>query len=279
MAKRFRDFSAGIAEATQAGAAQADNDQQELQRQLVSPTEPGAVRQHVALDRILPRAHGDLRLLRIAHVCELAISMDAVGLIQPLAVDQHLRLLAGGHRLAALQLLATNPAERRERAQQLAPEGRLSPEAEELLPQVIALPLRREPVPVRVFESLDALTDPATAKAIESAENEKRRGFTPRERLHLQKQLESLGYQFDLGLGRPAAGARSGVRAMATILGCTQRGIRKMLAQQTQPLQARPARDLPLVLRALQRLDLTSLDQVQAALQQRRQALLDTQSQ
>ncbi|NJN49604.1 MAG: ParB N-terminal domain-containing protein [Alkalinema sp. RL_2_19] len=62
------------------------------------------------LDQIIPR-DTDTRPLNQAHVESLAESIAAVGLIQPLAVDNRGRLLAGGHRRAAIgQLQSVNPA-------------------------------------------------------------------------------------------------------------------------------------------------------------------------
>ncbi len=54
----------------------------------------------------LPGATG----LNALHVLNLAESIAALGLLEPIVVDQHLRLLAGAHRLAAIQLLmVANP--------------------------------------------------------------------------------------------------------------------------------------------------------------------------
>ena len=53
------------------------------------------------LDAIKPR-DADTRPLNPAHVEALAESIVALGLIEPLAVDKQGRLLAGGHRLAAI---------------------------------------------------------------------------------------------------------------------------------------------------------------------------------
>jgi len=53
------------------------------------------------LEAIKPR-DADTRPLNPAHVEALAESIAALGLIDPLAVDKQGRLLAGGHRLAAI---------------------------------------------------------------------------------------------------------------------------------------------------------------------------------
>jgi len=56
------------------------------------------------LDAIKPRSQ-DTRPLNEAHVESLAESIAVLGLIEPLVTDQSGRLLAGGHRLAAIALL------------------------------------------------------------------------------------------------------------------------------------------------------------------------------
>ena len=50
----------------------------------------------------------DTRSLNESHVFKLAESIAVVGLIEPLAIDAKGRLLAGSHRLAAIQWLKAN---------------------------------------------------------------------------------------------------------------------------------------------------------------------------
>ena len=57
------------------------------------------------LDSVTDRVEGDSRPLNPAHVEELSDSIAVVGLIAPIAVDSQGRLLAGGHRRAAIVLL------------------------------------------------------------------------------------------------------------------------------------------------------------------------------
>lgn len=59
---------------------------------------------NLPLSQIYPRAE-DNRPLRDAHVKDLAESIGALELIEPLVVDTKGVLLAGGYRLAAIQLL------------------------------------------------------------------------------------------------------------------------------------------------------------------------------
>src|SRR5918999_6037765 len=65
------------------------------------------------LSAICSRPGGDTRPLNVGHVIELAESIAAVGLVEPLAVDNGGRLLAGARRLAALNLLAESEPDAR----------------------------------------------------------------------------------------------------------------------------------------------------------------------
>lgn len=66
----------------------------------------------VTLSEIKPRVATATRPLAAAHVVELAESIAALDLLEPLVVDRHYRLLAGAHRLAALTLLEAHAEER-----------------------------------------------------------------------------------------------------------------------------------------------------------------------
>lgn len=57
----------------------------------------------------------DTRPLNAPHVVELAESIAILGLLEPLVIDRRGNLLAGAHRLAALQLLITSSDEAREK--------------------------------------------------------------------------------------------------------------------------------------------------------------------
>ncbi len=153
------------------------------------------------LDQITDRPGGDTRQLNQSHVEALAESIAAVGLIQPIAVDNQGRLLAGGHRRAAIaQLQTTNPPA----FAQWFSAG----------------------VPVHRFD-FDATQDEARALAIEASENEKRRDYTPEEVRGLADRLRDAGYQ-DLK-GRPKQGQKSVVLALSTIIGKSDDTVRRYL--------------------------------------------------
>ena len=158
------------------------------------------------LEHIKDRPHGDTRSLNEDHVKELAESIGAVGLIQPLAVDSEGHLLAGGHRRAALLLLRQ---ERSQRFEELFPTG----------------------VPVRVFDfSAEAEADQAIA--IEAAENEKRLDYTPAEVRDLADRLIEAGYREIEG--RPKKGQKALTPALMTIVGKSRRTVQRYLKSDTE---------------------------------------------
>jgi hypothetical protein len=69
--------------------------------------------QLIAIDAILLRREEDSRPLLAKHVLEVAESIAVLGLIEPLVIDTNGYLLAGGHRLAAIQLLARDDDQER----------------------------------------------------------------------------------------------------------------------------------------------------------------------
>jgi len=153
------------------------------------------------LDAIKPR-DADTRPLNPAHVEALAESIVALGLIEPLAVDKQGRLLAGGHRLAAIVQLKEADLET---FNQHFGAG----------------------VPVRVME-FDAEAEPSRALEIEIAENEQRRDYTPSEVRAIADRLRQAGYKD--GKGRPKAGERALAPALQTIIGKSRRTVMSYLA-------------------------------------------------
>ncbi|MBW4474783.1 MAG: ParB/RepB/Spo0J family partition protein [Stenomitos rutilans HA7619-LM2] len=160
----------------------------------------------VPLEAIKPR-DADTRPLNPAHVAALAESIAALGLIEPLAVDKQGRLLAGGHRLAAiLQLKETDL---------------------KTFKQHFATG-----VPVRVME-FDATAEPSRALEIEIAENEQRRDYTPSEVRAIAERLRQAGYKD--GKGRPKAGEKALAPALQTIIGKSRRTVMSYLAGEEPP--------------------------------------------
>ena len=182
----------------------------------------GARESRLPLQEIEGRFNDATRALVPAHVVDLAESISALGLIEPLALDRERRLLAGGHRFLALRLLALEPGARAERVQHF-----LGTVAAGLLERLEALPVLVDPVPVHLLP-FDSKTDPATALAVEIAENEKRRDYTRAEVEGLAESMRRAGFR-DAG-GRPKKGERALVPALAVVLGKSEKTVRRMLA-------------------------------------------------
>lgn len=192
-------------------------------------------RQQVELERIQARSGKDIRPTNPLHVVDLAESIVAVGLIEPLVVDRELRLLAGGHRLAALRLLAQPAGERAAALHALAtgfasergtpiPTTRLG----DLQARAAGLPVLAGPALVRVIGDLDAMADRERAFQVEVAENEKRRDYTAGEIRSVAERLKRSGrYQLS---GRPGQGRKAMLPELAAIFGKSQRQIYRALA-------------------------------------------------
>lgn len=158
------------------------------------------------LDEIHDRPHGSTRGLSDDHVAELVESIAAVGLIQPLAVDRVGHLLAGGHRRAALL------------------------ELREQEPVTFEKKFPGGNIPVRIF-NFNAAEDEAQSLAIEAAENEKRRDYTPAEVRELADRLVDAGYRNTRG--KPKAGEKALKPAIALIIGKSTKTVQRYLNPET----------------------------------------------
>lgn len=157
--------------------------------------------QLIPLARIGDRPTGNTRSLNRFHLAQLVDSIAVIGLITPLTVDCHYRLLAGGHRKAALIRLATeNP----ERFAELFAEG----------------------VPVRVM-AIDAEVDTIDALQIEVEENTQRRNYTTAEIREAARKLEEAGYERIRG--RPAQGQKSLNRELMSVFRLSREYISRIL--------------------------------------------------
>jgi ParB family chromosome partitioning protein len=147
----------------------------------------------------------DTRPLNQPHVAALAESIAVVGLIEPLAVDLKGRLLAGSHRLAAIQWLKTNQS------------------------AAYAAQFPDDQVLVRRFD-FNADEDPQRALAIEVTENEKRRDYSPSEVKTLAERLKAAGYREKPG--KPRKGQRALMPALETIVGKSARQLHRYLSNE-----------------------------------------------
>lgn len=152
----------------------------------------------------------DTRPLRQDHVDQLAESIAVLGLIEPIVVDIRGRLLAGGHRKAAiLQIYKQKP-------------------------KAYAQQFPDDMIPVRVMP-FDADEEPDRALQIEISENEKRRDYTPEEVRLLADRLRTAGYVDTPG--RPTKGEKRLRPALEVIVGKSLRSVRRYL---TEELQEKP---------------------------------------
>jgi len=178
----------------------------------------------------------DTRPLDPQHVADLAESIAALGLIEPLVVDTKGVLLAGGHRLAALQALRETNSEIYD---QQFPEGQI---------QVHML-------------AFDTEQEPERALQVELAENEKRANYTRGQIERLAERLRSLNYR-DVR-GRPKEGEKALGPALAVAIGVSARYVRKVLKEQKQEVRDEENRNsVPI----FQKLKL--LKKIEAALQE-----------
>ncbi|MDJ0707200.1 MAG: ParB N-terminal domain-containing protein [Leptolyngbyaceae cyanobacterium MO_188.B28] len=145
------------------------------------------------------------RPLQPKHVADLAESIAALGLIEPLVLDNHHVLLAGSHRLAAIQIL------------------------KEKNPQIYAEHFRNDFVPVRIM-AFDSTTDSERALQVELAENEKRVNYSRDQIEQLAERLRVLNYRDTRG--RPKVGEKALGPALAVAVGVSTRYVRKVLREQ-----------------------------------------------
>lgn len=208
--------------AAQDAATRADADR--------SRSEPGSI----DILYVSPRSV-DTRPLDPRHVIELAESIAALGLLEPLVVDRKHRLLAGGHRLAAMQLLVEVDPDKRAKAWALlanlawATNDSTPPPKDALgyIERIKAIPaLTDRLVPVRIMD-FDGEKDEEKALAIEIAENEKRRDYTRQEVTALSERLKAAGYR--MARGKPKTGERALGPALAVIIGKSERQVRRIL--------------------------------------------------
>lgn len=177
-------------------------EQRDAPPEVGSPLISEILESSLAIHDIRDRPLGDTRDLDAQHVAELAESISALGLIEPLVLDKNYCLLAGAHRRAAIiQLRETQP-------------------------EIFVERFPNAQVPVQVMP-LDAAADPDLALAIEAAENEKRRDYTPTEIRAIAERLRAAGYE-DLK-GRPKKGQKPLMPALSVVVGKSMRTVQRHL--------------------------------------------------
>jgi ParB family chromosome partitioning protein len=189
----------------------------------------GAV--HIADIRL--RKDADSRPLTARHVVELAESIAVLGLLEPVVVDTAGHLLAGGHRLAALQLLAEPMSVARRKAFLIrcgcAETEKPNPELVALADRLAMLgdtPLHKGKVPVQVVD-VTGRGGADLALAVEAAENNVRRAYTRDEITALAERFKKAGYKTTAG--KPKAGEKTVLNALEAAVGRSKRQIQNIL--------------------------------------------------
>lgn len=159
------------------------------------------------IDKIQDRAGGDTRELNQNHVEELAESIAVLGLIEPVVVDKQGKLLAGGHRRAALHLVR------------------------EKYPDDYQRHFSGGQIPVRVMP-IDSEQELDLALAIETAENEKRRDYTAAEVKAIAEKLRMAGYEEVKG--RPKKDQKPLMPALSVVVGKHLRTIQRYLYEESE---------------------------------------------
>lgn len=200
--RKRTDSAAVFAEA----AATADAIHEQDQAVATKAEQERGQKTKIPLYQIHPRGF-DTRPLRPEHVSDLAESIAALGLIEPLVVDSRGVLLAGAHRLASIQALKrTNP-------------------------EIFARQFPDELIQVHML-SFDADKEPERALQVELAENEKRVNYTRDQIERLADRLRSLNYRETRG--RPKEGEKALGPALAVAIGVSTRYVRRVLSEQGQ---------------------------------------------
>jgi len=190
------------------------------------------------LGQIQPRQE-DTRPLNSAHVEALMESIAVLGLIEPLVIDKKGRLLAGGHRLAAINLLKESQSDK---YQTQFPDDR---------------------VPVRTL-AFSAEEEPELALQIEIAENEQRRDYTPVEVKAIAERLRTAGYVEVKG--RPKKGQKALMPALAVVVGKHLRTVQRYLSDEDeQPGLGKSTTRVVLLKQALSKLNQWQQVQPQSA--------------
>jgi ParB family transcriptional regulator, chromosome partitioning protein len=195
MATKKRSTLDILKSATAAGNAIQEQDRQSEVRSLQAKV--SVLPLHKIIDRL-----ADTRELNQQHVEELMESISVLGLLEPLVVDIRGRLLAGGHRKAAIYLLK---------------EQKLSKYIEHFYEELVSVKML----------NFDAELDRDLALQVEIAENEKRRDYTPAEVRKLAERLKVAGYSDNKG--RPATGSKPLRPALTVIIGKNIRTVQRYL--------------------------------------------------
>ena len=196
------------------------------------------MRQMVPLSQIKDRVNGDTRQTSREDVVLQAKAIAALGLINPIRVDNKMRLLAGGHRLAALRLLSIDSLTERQKFIAKLPTDENHMVATQNKGWTAEEEVDRLPLPDTIntikpgFISVtvapfDSKKDPHMAINVEVAENGMRRNYTAEEVVKIRARLEECGYYF--GYGRPPKGKTAGIYLLMEYTGLKRSAIKNKM--------------------------------------------------
>lgn len=173
------------------------------------------------------------RALDAHHVVDLARSIAAVGLIEPLVIDIEDVVIAGSHRYAALRLLRSSAADRLVLLGTLCPEANASLLASlgDSVAQLPASTLDFHRIPVHIIP-YSKREHPDETWRIEVAENEQRRDYKPREVKQLAERLKAQGYTSSMNPGDPAPRL---MPVLTALIGKSERHIRRLIKAASEP--------------------------------------------
>lgn len=193
-----------------------------------------------AISEIRLRKDADTRPLTARHVVELAESISVLGLLEPVVIDTTGNLLAGGHRLAALQFLVEPMIMARRNAfiarcgwKATDEKDKPSPELTSLADRLAMLgetPLPKGEVPVQVVD-VSGKGGSDLALAVEAAENNVRRQYSRDEISALAERFKEAGYKTTAG--KPKAGEKTVLNALEAAVGRSKRQIQNILKGKT----------------------------------------------
>jgi ParB-like chromosome segregation protein Spo0J len=186
---------------------------------------------------IRSRPNGGTRNLDPLHVLDLAESIAALGLLQPIAVDKKDRLVAGEHRLEACRLLDFESSDDRTshwneillQTDKIIKKNSLDVVKTRILKLDFENHKKRyadKQIPVLTLP-IDSEKDKEAAFAAETAENEKRQNYTKQEIISLAERLREAGYIERPG--RPKKGEKSIKNTLSVISGKSFRQIERDL--------------------------------------------------
>lgn len=221
---------------------------QAIQSEKISIRKKETLHPTILVADVKRRAQTDTRKIKPSHVLDLAEVISEIGLIHPIEIDLHDRLIVGGHRLEAHKVLGETDLDKRLKLwQELCESSNYLPDHETNEFEIDKLKeLKCHETFKRIRfnrASFDSEKDPQMAFDHEAAENEKRLDYTKAEVLDLYERLKSAGYEATVG--KPKEGAKPIVPQMMKIIGKSRRTVQRILEKNkdSKPEKSTPSKE------------------------------------